>query len=248
MTLIRYLGFVLCACLTGLCGLAQTSSDVTVSFKVEGRPFSVAKNAALAAAPNLGVSSQVFVDGVSQGPIPDSGILELTLAAGDHSVSGVYDGIMGGSSDFTVESGTPMSVTVVMTGEGILFVLPAEGRLNGLEAPILSSSVNRLEFTLSNEAGQPYALAGDQYHVDVFRARISTNGHPKRIGSGFELSSEFSVVQGGKLAATSPASVMALLLSGGPGPFVFDVVATDQATGLPIFASIHVTSEASRRD
>ena len=90
----RYLNAVICACGLALSAFSQSAPrpNVTVSFEVEDRPYSQARNAAIEATPSLTFSSQLFLNEVLQGPIPDNGVAQLSLAPGTYVVRGCMTG------------------------------------------------------------------------------------------------------------------------------------------------------------
>ena len=243
----RYLNAVICACVLALSAFSQSAPrpNVTVSFELEDRPYSQARNAAIEAAPSLTFFSQLFLNEVLQRPIPDNGVAQLSLAPGTYVVSGVYDGIMGGSSEFTVIGSEPVDLTVRMTGEGILGILTVNVTFNGDARPIPSAEVNQINISFLDDAGQPYTLADDWFDVTAYRVQNAPNMYKntKTIGSNAELSPLFSINQAGELTSPAPATLINALLAIGAGPYVLEFVVVDEATQLPRWDNIIIRVE-----
>tara|TARA_R110002050_G_scaffold287663_1_gene438986 strand:- start:19419 stop:22592 length:3174 start_codon:yes stop_codon:yes gene_type:complete len=221
---------------------AASSSNVSVTFKTDGLTYTefldaVSQNST----PAFDITSDVFVDGVNVGSIPEGGPLSLSLEPGDHVISGAIERLVGGSQAVSIVEGQVYNLTIELSGEALAGILTYDLAVNDDPAPVIATTASEFRIDFESPEGIKYSLR-DNFLVQAARvqADLLFDGPPERVSATMDLTSYFQRDLNGGLYATNPGGVIAALLSMGAGPYELVVAASDATQNLPLEDSIMV--------
>jgi len=184
-------------------------------------------------------STRYSIDGVEVGPIPETGLIELSLDPGEHSLVAIVDNFAAGTLSFITPSSGVIEAEVRLKGEALTDVVEHEARLVSDSDGVVNPTTSDISLGFYRPDGSLIDLEGSAF-VTVHRIEPGTfrDGYGTTIGAPVELTDEFTVSQNGLIEATNPQSVIAEIQALGSGPYMFSVAGFDAAAQLPLARSI----------
>ncbi|WP_281199003.1 carboxypeptidase-like regulatory domain-containing protein, partial [Hyphomonas adhaerens] len=221
--------------------LAQDAGpNVAVSFKTDGLTYGEFLSAiSQASSSTIDIVSDVFVDGIRVGDIPESGPLMLSLEPGAHAISGAIERLVGGRQSVDIVEGQTYNLTIDMTGEELASILDNRLVVNDSSAPVIDTATSEFRIDFETPGGGKFGL-GDIFFVHAARIQPDLNfgGPPKQISKAEDITGHFQLDSNGRLYSPNPSGLIAALQSVGSGPYELMVSSSDVDQGLPLEGSI----------